>query len=129
MGLFEAGALRQHRRAAKDDDEPEAHPLHWLDPTVRQPEPDELPQSGGDSDAGGCKKAARDHIDDQKQDCRQEVAEQLPEGLFHRCLPFIGYPAEVRLRLRPSGQVRSDAPLDYCHLDPLRADIPALYGK
>ena len=31
--------------------------------------------------------------------------------------PFIGYPAEVRLRLRPSGQVRSDVPLDYCHLD------------
>jgi hypothetical protein len=63
-------------------------------------------------------KAARDQVDDQKQDRRQEVAEQLPEGLFHRCLPFIGYPAEVRLRLRPSGQVRSDVPLDYCHLDP-----------
>src|SRR5215472_6829920 len=36
------------------------------------------------------KKATRDHIDDQKQDRRQEVAEQLPEGLFHRCLPFFG---------------------------------------
>jgi hypothetical protein len=60
----------------------EAHPLHWLDPTMRQPEPDELPQPGGDSDAGGCKRLPEDHADEQKQDRRQEVAEQLPEACF-----------------------------------------------
>jgi hypothetical protein len=54
----EAGVLRQHRRAAEDDDKPQAHPLHWLDPAPRQPETGELHQPGGNSDAGGCKKAA-----------------------------------------------------------------------
>ena len=64
----------QHCRAAKDDNQPQAHPLHWLDLTVRQLKPDELPQPGGDSDTAGCKRAARDRVDDQKQDRRQEVA-------------------------------------------------------
>ena len=45
-------------------------------------------------------------------DRRQEVAEQLPEGLFHRCLPFIGYLAAAEFRGTPralvqrSGEVR-----------------------
>ena len=61
-----AGALRQHRRAAQDDDKPQAHPLHWLDPAPRQLETEELRQPGGNSDTRGCKKAAGDRVDDQK---------------------------------------------------------------
>jgi len=60
------GALRQQCRAAEDDDEPQAHPLHRFDPTPRRLEPDELRQPSGDGDAGGREKAARDRIDDQK---------------------------------------------------------------
>jgi hypothetical protein len=33
--------------------------LHWLDLTVHQLKPDELPQPGSDSDTGGCKRAAK----------------------------------------------------------------------
>ena len=85
-------ALCQHRRATEDYNKPEAHPLHWLDPAPRRPETSELREPGGNSDASGCKKATGDHVDDQKQDRRQEVAEQLPEGLFQRCPPFIYVP-------------------------------------
>src|SRR5262249_44018684 len=87
----------QHRRATEDDNEPKAHPLHWLDPAPRQPETSELRQPSGNSDASGCKKATGDRVDDQKQDRRQEVAEQLPEGLFQRCLPFIYFPCCRRI--------------------------------
>ena len=71
----EARVLRQHRRATEDDDEPQAHPLHWLDPAPRQPKMGELHQTGGDGDDSGGKNAAGHHVDDQKQDRRQEVAE------------------------------------------------------
>jgi hypothetical protein len=39
-------------------------------------------------------------------DRRQEVAEQLPEGLFHRCLPFIGYLAAAEFRGTPRASVQ-----------------------
>jgi hypothetical protein len=105
----EAGALRQHCRATEDDNEPEAHPLHWFDPAPRQPETSELRQPGGNSNASGCKKATGDRVNDQKQDCRQEVAEQLPESLFQRCLSFIGYPTAAEFRGMPrASEVQSD---------------------
>jgi hypothetical protein len=49
-----------------------------------------LCQSSGDGDGGGGKQVARERIDGQKQDRRQEIAEQLPERLFHCCLPYRG---------------------------------------
>src|SRR5262249_48243255 len=91
----EAGALRQHRRPAEEDNEPQAHPLHRLNPPPRQLETGELRQTGSDSDGGGGKQVARERVDHQKQDRRQEVAEQLPERMLHRCLPFVGRPSET----------------------------------
>src|SRR5262245_56225550 len=91
----EAGALRQHRRPAEEDNEPQAHPLHRLNPTPRQLETGELRQTGSDSDGSGGKQVARERVDHQKQDRRQEVAEQLPERMLHRCLPFVGRPPET----------------------------------
>jgi hypothetical protein len=78
----EAGVLRQQRRAAEDDHEAQAHPLHRLNPAARQPKTGELRHPGGDGDCGGSKEAARDRVYDQKQDRRQEVAEQLLERPF-----------------------------------------------
>src|SRR6516225_687006 len=43
------------------------------------------------------KRAAGDRVDDQKQDRRQEVAEQLPKGLFHRCLCPLPYSCRSRV--------------------------------
>jgi len=62
--------LRQHCRAAEHDDEPQAHPLHRLDPPPNQVETRELGQTGGDGNPSGSDQVARDRIDDQKQDCR-----------------------------------------------------------
>jgi len=102
----EAGVLRQHCRTAEDDDKPQAHPLHWLDPAARQPETGELHQPDGDSDTSGCKKATSDGVDHQEQDRRQGVAEHLPESLFHRCLPFIAYAAAPEFRGAPRASMQ-----------------------
>ena len=53
----------------------------------------------------------RIHVDDQKKDRRQEVAEQLLEGLFHRCLPSIGLQSGRKILRHAVGfyaAVRSD---------------------
>jgi len=70
-------------------------------------------------------------IHDQKQDRRQQVAEQLPEGLFHRCLPFIRDPAAAEFRGTPRASVARSGEglmlrLAKCHRSHIHACIGPL---
>jgi hypothetical protein len=97
----EAGALCQHRRAAEEEHEPQAHQPHRLDPPPRKLEASELHQTGG---AGGSQEVARERVDAQEQKRRQKIAEQLMQRRFHRCPPsaeLMVWAQPLKRRTRP----------------------------
>jgi len=84
----EAGVSSQNRRAAQHHGESQARPLHQVDPSGREVKPSELYQTGGYPDARRGPDAPRG-IDNQKQDRRQKIFEEVPQGLLRRRLAIL----------------------------------------
>src|SRR5947209_11171289 len=83
-----ARALRQDARTAEHDHKTEAHPLHRLDLAPAEFDITELNDGGRNRDGRGGNDVPGREIDEEEEKRRQEIADELREGLSHCGLSF-----------------------------------------